>query len=142
MISSQTIVILYQYNCISNNVFILSMSRIVLIDDDPISNFITEKLISNSVKGSCQFFKFDNAKTALDELQDIQPNYLFLDLHMPEVGGWDFLENFNPSNENLKIYILTSSIDERDILKAKQYAFVKEFLSKPLIKNHIQEIFC
>jgi CheY-like chemotaxis protein len=117
------------------------MLTIVLIDDDPISTFVTEKLISRNVKEPCQFFKYQSAKRALEEIQDIRPNYLFLDLNMPEMNGWDFLDKFNPSSEDAQIYILSSSVDERDINKASQYSFVKDYLSKPLIKKYIKSIF-
>jgi len=117
------------------------MLTIVLIDDDPISTFVTEKLISKNVRQDCRFFKYQSAKEALQEIASINPNYLFLDLNMPEMNGWDFLDRFNPSDTKAEIYILSSSVDERDINKASQYQFVKDYLSKPLVKKYIQNIF-
>ena len=64
------------------------MLTIVLIDDDPISTFVTEKLISKNVSQACQFFKYQSAKEALQEISSIKPHYLFLDLNMPEMNGW------------------------------------------------------
>ncbi len=117
------------------------MLTIVLIDDDPISTFLTEKLISSMIEEPCQILKYQSAKQALDEIRDIHPNYLFLDLNMPEMNGWDFLDHFQPVTKETKIYIVSSSVDEQDIFKARQYTQVREYLSKPLIKNHIQQIF-
>ncbi|HAH35559.1 MAG TPA: response regulator [Algoriphagus sp.] len=117
------------------------MLTIVLIDDDPISTFVTEKLISKNVKQPCQFFKYQSAKTALNEIYQIRPNYLFLDLNMPEMTGWDFLDNFDSQKNEAEIYILSSSVDERDINKASKYQVVKDYLSKPLIKKYIKSIF-
>lgn len=117
------------------------MLTIVLIDDDPISTFLTEKLISSLILKPCKFMKFQSAKKALEAISNVDLNYLFLDLNMPEMDGWAFLDNFQPRNEEIKIYIVSSSIDERDILKASQYSQVKEYLSKPLIKKHINQIF-
>ncbi|MFL0683062.1 MAG: response regulator [Algoriphagus aquaeductus] len=117
------------------------MLTIVLIDDDPISTFVTEKLISKNVKEPCQFYKYQSAKRALEEITDLKPNYLFLDLNMPEMNGWDFLDKFQPQDEDAQIYILSSSVDERDISKASQYRIVKDYLSKPLIKKYIKHIF-
>lgn len=117
------------------------MLTIVLIDDDPISTFVTEKLISKNVTEPCQFFKYQSAKEALKEIYEIKPNYLFLDLNMPEMTGWDFLDTFDTAKNNAKIYILSSSVDERDINKASEYQFVKDYLSKPLIKKCIKSIF-
>ena len=117
------------------------MVNIVLIDDDPISTFITEKLIFRNIKIPYQLFKFESAIDALKDIYNIQPNYLFLDLNMPEMSGWDFLEIFNYSTNNPEIYILSSSVDERDIKRASHYRQVKKYLSKPLIKQSIKNIF-
>lgn len=117
------------------------MINIVLIDDDPISTFITEKLIFKNIKIPFNLFKFESAKEALDEIDCIQPNYLFLDLNMPEMSGWDFLEKYNYQKNNPEIYILTSSVDERDIRRAGRYSQVKKYLSKPLINQSIKNIF-
>lgn len=117
------------------------MIKIVLIDDDPISIFVTEKLIQRNIKQPCKVFSFDNAMDALRDIYHISPHYLFLDLNMPEMTGWDFLEIFNPVKSDPEIYILSSSVDERDLLKANQYNQVKKYLSKPLIKQYINLIF-
>lgn len=121
--------------------FLALMLTIVLIDDDPISIFVTEKLISRYVTEPCTFFKFRSAKEALKSIYSIRPNYLFLDLNMPEMNGWDFLDSFNSDQNQAEIYILSSSVDYRDILKARNYSIVKDYLSKPLIKSYINSIF-
>ena len=132
---------MYNDYCISPANFCILMLTIVLIDDDPISTFVTEKLISKNVKEPCKFFKYQSAKKALEEIDSINPHYLFLDLNMPEMTGWDFLDCFRPSGSDAQIYILSSSVDERDISKASQYQIVKDYLSKPLIKKYIKHIF-
>ena len=132
---------MYQLYCISESHICTLMLTIVLIDDDPISTFVTEKLIAKNVKEPCQFYKYQSAKRALEEIQTIKPHYLFLDLNMPEMTGWDFLDKFNSNHQESQIYILSSSVDERDITKASQYSMVKDYLSKPLIKKYIKNIF-
>jgi response regulator of citrate/malate metabolism len=117
------------------------MLRVVLIDDDPISIFVTEKLITKNVQAPIQFFKFQSAKLALKEIYSLKPNFLFLDLNMPDMNGWDFLDNFNEELIEAKVYILSSSIDERDIRRASTYKVVKDYLAKPLIKKYIKGIF-
>ena len=117
------------------------MLRVVLIDDDPISTFVTEKLIEKNVHEPVQFFKFTSAKEALGKLVELRPNYLFLDLNMPEMNGWDFLDSLNGESVGTDIYILSSSVDERDINRASTYSLVKDYLSKPLIKKSISMIF-
>lgn len=117
-----------------------SILTIVLIDDDPISTFVTEKLILKNVKVPCRFFIYQSAKKALEEMHEIRPNYLFLDLNMPDMNGWDFLDKFKPDND-AQIYILSSSVDQRDITKASQYGIIKDYFSKPLITKYIASIF-
>lgn len=117
------------------------MLRVVLIDDDPISTFVTEKLISKNVTEPIQFFKYQSARLALNDIYSLKPNFLFLDLNMPEMNGWDFLDNFNEELNEAQVYILSSSIDERDISRASTYSVVKDYLSKPLIKKYIKGIF-
>lgn len=117
------------------------MIKIVLIDDDPISIFITEKLIHTNLKIPYEIFSFDNALDALKGLKKINPNYLFVDINMPGMTGWDFLEKFCPINREPEIYILSSSVDEKDLNKAHQYGQVKKYLSKPLIKHYVKMIF-
>lgn len=117
------------------------MINIVLIDDDPISTFITEKIIFKNIKVPYKLFKYGSAIDALKEIYQIKPNYLFLDLNMPEMSGWDFLEKFNYQKNNTQIYILSSSVDERDIKRADNYLQVKKYLSKPLIQKTIKNIF-
>jgi CheY-like chemotaxis protein len=117
------------------------MIKIVLIDDDPVSIFVTEKLISRTISEPFNVFSFNNVAHALEDIYDIQPDYLFLDINMPEMSGWDFLETFDPGKNSPEIYILSSSIDQRDITKAAKYAKVKNYLTKPMIKQYIRIIF-
>lgn len=97
--------------------------------------------MQRNIMQPCKVFSFDNAMDALRDIYHISPDYLFLDLNMPEMTGWDFLETFNPIKSDPEIYILSSSVDERDIIKANQYMQVKKYLSKPLIKQYINLIF-
>ncbi|GHB25808.1 response regulator [Mongoliitalea lutea] len=117
------------------------MLKIVLIDDDPISSFVTEKLISSNIDCPHIIYKYQSAIEALEKVSSITPNFLFLDLNMPEMNGWDFLERYEPSDYKPEVYILSSSVDERDISKASNYEIVKDYISKPLIKKFIKKIF-
>jgi CheY-like chemotaxis protein len=126
------------------------MCKLVMIDDNPLEHLIMQKMFdhyelfhnaSHSLDGRAiiDFLKGNRANT--EELPDI----IFLDLHMPDFSGWDFLEQFKRLCRSfpkpISIYIVSSSIDPRDRLRSLQYPFVKEFLTKPLHKNKLELLY-
>src|SRR5882757_768327 len=119
---------------------ITSSKRILLIDDDPVTNLINKKLINREFDYVVNAYV--NAKEALNYInnqmnsspEDI-PDIIFLDINMPIMDGWQFLEEFQKFPESVfkkcKIFMLTSSIDRSDIEKSKKYKIVADFISKP-----------
>lgn len=117
------------------------MNSVILIDDQPITNFITRKLLQ--IEGITIPIKdFTNPVIALEMLlkQKEQNNMIILDLNMPEMSGWEFLDELVLNNYAPNIVILTSSTSEIDRDKAKEYSFIKDFLIKPLNKNKVSEL--
>ncbi len=117
------------------------MVRIVLIDDDAVSSFVTEKFIRKNIKQPCKIFKFTSATEALKEIYTINPRYLFVDLVMPQMTGWDFLENLDEKSMKTEIYILSSTLDESDLRKLAYCEKVKKFLPKQTVRHSIEDIF-
>ena len=115
------------------------MKKVMLIDDMDIFNFIMKKLI-DSVDPVHQVHDFTNAELALQCLQDIEPNVIFLDLNMPILNGWDFLEGMKARNMEYKVYILTSSTSELDRQRSEDYKNVVSFLTKPVGEEKIARI--
>jgi CheY-like chemotaxis protein len=114
---------------------------ILLIDDDPVSNLINKRIIENQF--GCNTIIFTNAEEALNQLKtwltdqnDLLPPVIFLDIDMPHMTGWEFLDELHklPDEflEKCRVIILTSSIDFEDINKSKSYKVVRDFISKPL----------
>ena len=110
------------------------------IDDDPITLMLFKK-VAQKASFTKEIINATNGEEALALInnitnEDIKPHLLFLDLNMPVMGGWEFLDLFNNSNyyrsNNTKVIILTSTIDPEDIKKASTYNNVIEFLSKPI----------
>lgn len=121
------------------------LNQILCIDDDPITLMLCKKVIQK-----CFFCKeiltSTNGEEALNYFTAIKnekdksiPELIFLDLNMPIMGGWEFLDIFSKKNfqefHNIKIVVLSSTIDPADIEKSKQYQMVIDFLPKPISAN-------
>jgi len=121
------------------------MSKVIcIIDDDPIYQFLINKIIDRSDAGHDVLF-FKNGKEAIDyfmlDLENNLPEIILLDLEMPVMDGWDFLKEIGKLHtENTDIYIVSSSISNEDKEKAKQFPKIKGHFSKPVNANKIQEI--
>jgi CheY-like chemotaxis protein len=119
----------------------------VLIDDDFISVFLTEKLLKREGLGDV-VRSFQSPQEAVGYLQQTLPaevpELILLDLNMPLMNGWDVLEALKPYEEELTqrcfIYILTSSLALADTSRAKEFGLVTGLIHKPLDKKHIHEI--
>ncbi len=121
------------------------MSRfqsIMLIDDSEIDNLVNKHIITKN-ELSENLIVCSSAKEALEYLnkcisgdEQIVPDLLLLDINMPIMNGFGFLVEFGklPSDfiSNIKIIMLTSSVDPNDIRKANESTFVHGFVSKPL----------
>jgi CheY-like chemotaxis protein len=122
---------------------------ILCVDDDPITLMlckmvITKALFSNEIatakNGEEALKYFDTLKKS--NSNNSKPQLIFLDLNMPVMGGWEFLDSFNTSEysdyHNTKIIILSSTIDPEDLEKSKKYPMVIDFLSKPISKEMLE----
>lgn len=117
------------------------MKLVALVDDDSIFQFTATRLIQ-SAKLAGQILQFENGGSAIDYLKqhasdaEKLPDHLFLDINMPLVDGWMFLEDFvqleGKLAKEIKIYMVSSSIDPRDMNRAKEYKEVREFVVKPV----------
>jgi CheY-like chemotaxis protein len=125
-------------------------SRFFLIDDDPVANFVNTKIIKLAAP-TFEVVAYTNARMALKELKQCLaaapeqlPDFILLDINMPEVDGWDFLEEFvtlpQPVTEKTKVIMLTSSVDANDMARSKTYKPVIDFLSKPLKSANVQQL--
>ncbi|MGE0930675.1 response regulator [Peijinzhouia sedimentorum] len=120
----------------------MNVPEVLIIDDDPINNLICEKILQ--IKGiSSNSYSFTSASKALDFLAEIEgetPAAILLDLNLPEIDGWQFLEKFQFLNIKTTIFILTSSIDPRDKNRSEAYKDVKGFFTKPLMDGNLEII--
>lgn len=118
-----------------------------LIDDDQIGNYLTESLLR--LEGfSSSIRTFESAESALEALQQPGlrevPEVIFLDLNMPVMNGWQFLDALAPYADELRsrcsIFVLTSSLALADMEKARTYDLVTGLIHKPIDSGEIRAI--
>ncbi|RAJ82095.1 CheY-like chemotaxis protein [Chitinophaga dinghuensis] len=125
------------------------INMIFIVDDDPIHQQIAKIMIerqgiSNNIR------VFSDAQEVLDyfrentNVADALPDLILLDLNMPVMDGWEFLDEYAGFQTSLpkqvKIFVLTSSIDEKDKERVRSYKFVSGYLTKPLSKEIISHL--
>jgi CheY-like chemotaxis protein len=116
----------------------------LLIDDNYIDNFVTSKLLSNSNFAQNIVVRQSPAE-AIESLRDgtVKPDVIFLDLRMPVMNGFEFLQEFEKlsiDKDNIKIFMLSSSLDPVDIKRSFDNKYVTQFIHKPLTKKVLEEL--
>ena len=111
------------------------VNNVLLVDDNRATNFIHEKFIARSGKAK-EVNCFMVGEQALEYLENTErfPELIFLDINMPTMDAWEFLERYRSiSRRELAIlFLLTTSISPQDQQKMKSYPEVAEMLYKPL----------
>ena len=123
--------------------------RVLLVDDNDIDNFINERMITTS-SFSTQVTVRNSAEGALDFLRrnsdstDTLPQVIFLDLNMPVMDGFGFLEEYEKLPDTIKnfckVIVLSSSISAEDINRASTNPRVLKYLNKPLSEKYLQAV--
>ncbi len=112
----------------------------MLVDDNIINNFIMKQIISN-VDAHLEVKDFTSPQDALHNIEKVNPALIFLDLNMPVMSGWHFLDNMAEKQmDSYKVYILTSSTSELDRQRSGNYQNVVGFLNKPLEQEKLAAI--
>jgi len=120
---------------------------IMLVDDDPNDNFFHERVIKKCNAAEVIVVK-DSGKSALEYLRsnrsdgELRPNLVFLDVNMPSMNGWEFLEEYERLDASFKssviVVLLTTSENPDD--RAKAVAMNVDFSTKPLTRETLEEI--
>ncbi|RXR30641.1 response regulator [Flavobacterium piscinae] len=130
------------------------LKTILCVDDDPITLMLCKKVIKKAEfsedvmfanNGQEAYELFQTLVSKKNKSEEFQlPQLIFLDLNMPVMNGWEFLDLFNKTISNefsqTKVIILSSTIDPADYNKAKQYDVVSHFLSKPITVEMLENL--
>ncbi|MBD1260284.1 response regulator [Maribacter polysiphoniae] len=120
-----------------------------IIDDDPIFVY-GAKRIMKEMEFCDEILVFNNGQEAIDGLLNITargeklPSIIFLDLNMPVMDGWEFLEDFvkipNHNKDNVVVYIISSSVDPRDVERVNEYKIVHNYILKPITHQDLRNV--
>lgn len=122
---------------------------IALVDDDKIFQLTASKTIK-ATSITDKILQFENGDQALRYLREnitdaaSLPDYIFLDINMPYLDGWMFLDDYDTIRPNLpktiSIYMVSSSIDPKDINRAMKNSNVKDYVTKPVTREKFIEL--
>lgn len=122
---------------------------VLLIDDDKATNFFNEMILSrhgafkqiNTVLGGQEALEY-LAQVKINSA--IKPNLIFLDINMPAMNGWEFLEAFEQLDkefvQDIKVILLSTSSDPEDVMKSITKYNVADYINKPLSKDLLNTV--
>jgi CheY-like chemotaxis protein len=126
----------------------MKYNKVLLIDDDPDSNFVNSWIIKKDFAQEVEAKL--SAKDALDYIKSQSnlrlplPEIIFLDIRMPVMDGFGFLEEFNKLSDHIKshmkIVMLSSSFDKSDYNRAMENENVKKYINKPLTPDALTDL--
>ncbi len=122
--------------------------HLVIIDDDPIIRLLIIKMLDRLEVSFQKISQCENGKIGLNELEKVAGSkekvIVLLDINMPVLDGWGFLDALEQNKcfgiYDLSVFIVSSSTDESDLTKAKEYDLVRQFIHKPLELNTLKQL--
>ena len=123
----------------------MSFKTCLLIDDNYIDNFVTRKILEGGNFAE-SIVVVRSAAEAISALGDgtVKPDVIFLDVRMPMMGGFEFLQEYDKldieNKQSIKIFMLSSSLDPTDLKKSTNNKYITSFIHKPLTQKSLDDI--
>ncbi len=131
----------------------LKYPAVMLIDDNEIDNLINQKMIE-AANIAETIYIHTGARSAIEFLKNVEklesgghqllPSIIFLDIDMPLMDGFQFLDEFEKLSEaaktKSKVVMLTSSINPQDLNRSKKHKYVAEYINKPLSQESLMKL--
>lgn len=121
--------------------------NIFLVDDDHIYQFTAKKTLE-SMGLTGQVSTFSDGEKAIEFIKghisdpEALPDVIFLDINMPVMDGWQFIEEFQKLNpvKKIALYMVSSSVDESDMQRSKEYTVIDDYIIKPVGRSRFEQL--
>ena len=117
----------------------------MLIDDNYIDNFVTRRILEGGDFAENVICR-QSAVDAIESLRagTVKPDVIFLDIRMPVMGGFEFLQEYDKlkieNKQAIKIFMLSSSLDPTDLKKSTNNKYITQFIHKPITQKTLDDI--
>ncbi|MDB5133454.1 MAG: response regulator [Mucilaginibacter sp.] len=117
----------------------------LLIDDNYIDNFVTRRILESGNFAE-KVIVSQSATEAIEFLRSgkVKPDVIFLDIRMPMMGGFEFLQEYDKleveGKKDIRIFMLSSSLDPADLKKSTNNKYITQFIHKPLTQKTLDDI--
>ncbi|NIJ55659.1 response regulator [Dyadobacter arcticus] len=126
-----------------------TLERLCVVDDDPVFTFLLKKIIEKT-QVTLETVFFENGQEAIDYLlecnfqQQKLPELILLDINMPILDGWQFIDEYakiHPSlSKGISIFMVSSSTENEDYERAMSTGFITDYVHKPIYATELQQI--
>lgn len=116
------------------------IQNVAIVDDEAISRNINYKILRTFFESE-KINVFGDSEEGFNYVANHKPDLLLLDLHMPNIDGYQFLQMLDAQCLNINVILVSSSVDAEEILRAKLFKNVRGFITKPLTVKKLERIF-